>query len=174
MLTSSGESAYLAAHFGMSLSFAQFISPVGGPEAMYQYRKRFKPSETLAKPQGNVGIFAFCGDTEEKAARVQAVMDYRLLNLAKGQTDEAPSFESVRHYKYSSDELRFVQYNRQRMIVGTPDMVKEKIQTLAKDFEVDEVVIATFADTAEDRLQSYELLAEIFALKEHQAGLKAG
>ena len=79
-----------------------------------------------------------------------------------------------RHYKYSSDELRFVQYNRQRMIVGTPDMVKEKIQTLAKDFEVDEVVIATFADTAEDRLQSYELLAEIFALKEHQAGLKAG
>jgi luciferase family oxidoreductase group 1 len=174
MLTSSGESAYLAAHFGMALSFAQFINPVGGAEAMYQYRRRFKPSEGLKEPQGSVGIFAFCNESEEKAARVQSVMDYRLLNLGKGQTDEAPSFESVKSYEYSSDELRFVQYNRQRMVVGTPDKVKEKVIALARDFEVDEVVIATFADTAEDRLRSYELLAEIFALKEHQSALKAG
>lgn len=159
MLTSSGESAYLAAHFGMALSFAQFINPVGGPEVMYQYRQRFRPSEGLKHPQGSVGIFAFCGDTEEKAARVQSVMDYRLLNLGKGQTDEAPSFDSIKHYRYSSDELRFVQYNRQRMVVGTPDKVKEKIIALARAFEVDEVVIATFADTAEDRRRSYELLA---------------
>src|ERR1700759_4405541 len=34
MLTSSGDSAYLAAHFGMSLCYAQFINPVGGPEAI--------------------------------------------------------------------------------------------------------------------------------------------
>jgi luciferase family oxidoreductase group 1 len=174
MLTSSGESAYLAAHFGMFLSFAQFINPVGGPEAMYQYRKRFKPSGTTMHPQGSVGIFAFCGDTEEKAARVQAVMDYRLLNLAKGHTDEAPSFESVKNYKYSSDELRFVQYNRQRMIIGTPDKVREEMSALARDFEVDEIVIATFADSAEDRLRSYQLLAEIFALKEQKSGMEAG
>ena len=165
MLTSSGESAYLAAHFGMALSFAQFINPVGGADAMYQYRKRFKPSEGLEQPQGSVGIFAFCSESDEIAARVQSVMDYRLLNLGKGQTDEAPSFESIKHYKYSSDELRFVQYNRQRMVVGTPDKVREKIIALARDFGVDEVVIATFADTAEDRLRSYELLAGVFALQ---------
>lgn len=174
MLTSSGESAYLAAHFGMALSFAQFINPVGGPEAMYQYRKRFKPSEGLREPQGSVGIFAFCSESEEIAARVQSVMDYRLLNLAKGQPDEAPSFESIKNYQYSSDELKFVQYNRQRMVVGTPDKAREKILALARDFGVDEVVIATFADTSEDRLRSYELLAGVFALKELKSGLKAG
>lgn len=165
MLTSSGESGYLAAHFGMALSFAQFINPVGGPEAMHQYRKRFKPSEDLEQPHGSVGIFAFCSESEEKAQRTQAVMDYRLLSITKGHTDEAPSYESVKDYKYSGEELRYVQYNRQRMIVGTPDVIKEKIVALAKAFDVDEVVIATFADSAEDRLQSYALLAEMFDLK---------
>ncbi len=169
MLTSSGESAYLAAHFGLSLSFAQFINPVGGPEAMKLYRERFMPSPALSAPRGNVGIFAFCGDTEEKAARVQAVMDYRLLSITKGQMDEAPSYESIKNYQYSSDELRYVQYNRQRMIVGTPDVVKEKIGALANSFGVDEIVIATFADTAEDRLRSYELLAQLFNLGNQQA-----
>ena len=166
MLTSSGESAYLAAHFNMALSFAQFINPVGGPEAMHEYRKRFQPSETLPIPKGSVGIFAFCGETEEKAARVQSVMDYRLLNLGKGKVDESPSYESIKDYKYTSEELRFVHFNRQRMIVGTPDTVKDRITALALDFKVDEVMIATFADSAEDRLRSYELLAQMFRLKE--------
>ena len=162
MLTSSGESAYLAAHFGMALSFAQFINPLGGPESVQQYRKRFKPSDDLSAPRASVGIFAFCGETEESAARVQAVMDYRLLSILKGQTDEAPSYESVKNYKYSSEELLHVQYNRQRMIIGTPDVVKQKMLALARDFNVDEIVVATFADTREHRLRSYALLAEIF------------
>ena len=165
MLTSSGESAYLAAHLGMALSFAQFINPVGGAEAVNQYRKLFKPSKQLLQPEASVGIFAFCGDTEEKAARMQAVMDYRLLSISKGQMDEAPSYESIRSYKYTSDELRHVQYNRQRMIMGTPDVVKDKILKLAREFNVEEIVIATFADSFEDRLRSYQLLAEIFDLK---------
>lgn len=166
MLTSSGESAYLAAHFGMALSYAQFINPVGGAEAMHQYRKKFTASAQLNEPKGSVGIFAFCSETEEKAARVQSVMDYRLLNLGKGRTDEAPSYESVKDYRYNSEELKFVQYNRQRMIIGTPDVVQEKILSLAREFQVDEVVIATFADTADDRLESYDLLARLFQLQE--------
>jgi alkanesulfonate monooxygenase SsuD/methylene tetrahydromethanopterin reductase-like flavin-dependent oxidoreductase (luciferase family) len=86
---------------------------------------------------------------------VQAMMDYRLLSILKGQTDEAPSYESVKNYKYSSEELRHVQYNRQRMVVGTPDVVKEKMLTLARNFDVEEIVVATFADKREDRLRSY-------------------
>jgi luciferase family oxidoreductase group 1 len=164
MLTSSGESAYLAAHFGMALSFAQFINPVGGAESVNEYRKRFKPSEELSAPQASVGIFAFCGETEEKAARVQAVMDYRLLSVLKGQFEETPSYQSIKGYKYSSEELRHVHYNRQRMIIGTPETVKDKMQALARQFNVDEIVVATFADTAEDRLDSYGLLAKTFNL----------
>jgi luciferase family oxidoreductase group 1 len=166
MLTSSGESAYIAAHFGMALSFAQFINPVGGPEAIRAYRQQLKPSEQLQTPQTSVGVFVFCGETEEKAAQMQAVMDYRLLSIEKGKIDEAPSYEAIKGYAYSREELARVQYNRLRTITGTPDVVKEKIKQLARTFDVDEVVVATFADTFEDRVRSYELLAEMFLLPE--------
>jgi luciferase family oxidoreductase group 1 len=165
MLTSSGESAYLAAHFGLALSFAAFINPVGGPEALDEYRKLFKPSQALAQPAANVGIFVFCGETEEKAQRMQAVMDYRLLSISKGQ-DESPSYESVRSYQYPADEWSHVLFNRKRMIVGTPDTVKAELQQLAHAYGVDEIVVATFADTFEDRLRSYELLKEMFLVEQ--------
>ncbi|MBT1703242.1 LLM class flavin-dependent oxidoreductase [Chryseosolibacter indicus] len=165
MLTSSGESAFLAAHFGIALSFAQFINPVGGAEAIEQYRKNFKTSAELSSPQDSVGIFVFCGETEEKAARMQAVMDYRLLSIARGQMDETPSYESIKSYQYSSDELRYIQYNRQRMVVGTPDVVKKQLEDLAENMDVSEIVVATFAETSEDRLRSYALLAEMFDLQ---------
>lgn len=169
MLTSSGESAYLAAHFGMGLSFAQFINPVGGEEAVVEYRKRFKPSLGFTEPRVSVGIFAFCGDTEDQVARVQAVMDYRLLSISKGQMDEAPSFASIRGHKYTSDELRHIQYNRQRMIMGTPETIKEKFTALAEQFNATEIVVATFADSFEERLRSYELLAQIFELNNRES-----
>jgi luciferase family oxidoreductase group 1 len=161
MLTSSGESAYLAAQLGMALSFATFINPVGGPEAMDAYRKLFKPSAQLKTPQTSVGIFVFCGDTDEKAEQVQAVMDYRLLSISKGKLDESPSYASVRNYAYTDDEWRHVMFNRQRMIVGTPDFVKEKLEKLAFSYGADEIIISTFADSFEDRARSYELLAEM-------------
>lgn len=173
MLTSSGESAYLAAHFGMGLSFAQFINPIGGAEAVNEYRKRFKPSLEFAEPKVSVGIFAFCGDTEEQVSRVQAVMDYRLLAISKGQMDEAPSFESIRGYQYTSDELRHIQYNRQRMIMGTRETIGAKFISLAESFNASEIVVATFADSFDERLRSYELLAEIFELNDRESRKKS-
>jgi luciferase family oxidoreductase group 1 len=164
MLTSSGESAYIAAHFGMAVSFAHFINPVGGPEAVQAYRERFRPSDRLRAPMASVGVFVFCADTEEKAAQMQAVMDYRLLSLEKGKIDESPSYESVKSYTYTEQEWTRVLYNRHRMIAGTPDVVKAQLLLLARRYGVDEIVVATFADHFEDRLRSYELLADIFAL----------
>jgi len=164
MLTSSGESAYIAAHFGMALSFAQFINPQGGREAIQQYRMKFVPSLELREPQTSVGIFVFCGETEEKAAQVQAVMDYRLLNLGRGKVDESPSYEFVKNNSYSREEMAQIQYNRQRMIIGTIETVKKKLIYLANELEVDEIMMSTFADKAEDRLKSYELLADAFEL----------
>jgi alkanesulfonate monooxygenase SsuD/methylene tetrahydromethanopterin reductase-like flavin-dependent oxidoreductase (luciferase family) len=67
----------------------------------------------------------------------------------------------VKDYAYTPEEWRHVLFNRNRMIVGTPDEVKEKLFVMAQFYGVDEIVVATFADTFEDRVRSYELLAEI-------------
>ncbi|GAA4303542.1 LLM class flavin-dependent oxidoreductase [Compostibacter hankyongensis] len=162
LLTSSGESALFAAHMGMGLSFAQFINPSGGPAALQLYRERFRPSRQFPEPVVSVGIFAGCADTEEKAAELQAVMDYRLLNIEKGNRDATPSYEEIKHIEYTEPELARIYFNRKRMVFGTPEQVKQQIQCLADSFDADEFVIATITDDFGDRLRSYELLAEAF------------
>jgi len=169
MLTSSGESAYIAAHFGMAVSFAQFISPVGGAEAIRAYRERFKPSEELHEPKASVGIFVFCSESEEKVTRMQTIMDYRLISLEKGKIDMTPSYEEASVYSYSASEWSRVQYNRQRMVVGNPDEVKNKLTRLVSSLGVDEIVVATFSEKFEDRMKSYELLADAFQISSKKA-----
>lgn len=164
MLTSSGESAYLAAHSGMALSFAQFINPVGGKEAIAIYRQRFKPSAQLKTPKASVGIFAFVSEDEYKAEQVQAVMDYRLLSFEKGRFDEIPTYEVAKQYDYTANEWQRVLFNRQRTIIGTPALVKEKLIALAAELDVPEIIVSTFAESQEDRFRSYELLSQVFTL----------
>ena len=164
MLTSSGESAYLAAHFGMALSFAQFINPVGGAAAIRAYRDRFRPSPLFAEPKASIGIFAFCSEDPEKVEQIRALVDYRLLNFEKGRYDEIPTFAAASAYDYSPAEWQRVLYNRQRTVIGTPQDVAIKLENIAHEFDVNEIVISTFTEKAEDRLQSYELLAGAFGL----------
>jgi luciferase family oxidoreductase group 1 len=164
MLTSSGESAYLAAHSGIALSFAQFINPVGGRDAIAIYRQRFKPSAQLQTPKASVGVFAFVSEDEQKAEQVQAVMDYRLLSFEKGRFDEIPTYEVASQYDYAPNEWQRVLFNRQRTIIGTPDVVKEKMIVLAEELDVPEIIVSTFAESKEDRFHSYELLSKIFEI----------
>jgi luciferase family oxidoreductase group 1 len=165
MLTSSGESGLLAARQGWALSFAHFIYPVGGPQAIKTYREKFKPSQFLKEPAASVGIFLFCADTQEKADELQAMMDYRLLSFEKGRYDESPSWEEVRDYEYSDQEWQRVMANRGRIIAGTPEQVKQRMLKMADDYSVDEIVAATITEKIADRFRSYELLAEIFQLE---------
>lgn len=137
MLTSSGESAYLAAYFGMALSFAQFINPLGGPEAIRAYRERFRPSKQWQHPYAAVGIFAFCADTEEKANEVRAMMDYRLISFERGRFDEAPAPDKVKNEVYSAVEMPRIEFNRGHYVVGTPPQVKQQLTALAAGFDVE-------------------------------------
>jgi luciferase family oxidoreductase group 1 len=169
LLTSSGESAYLAAHFGIGLSYAQFINPVGGPEAIQLYKERFKPSEQLSTPKTNVGIFAFCSENEEKVFQANAMMGYRLLSFENGNYNRSFSYDDIKDYPYSGREKQRLEYHSNRFIAGTPDTIKEKFTALAESFDTDEIVVATFSETKEDRLHSYELLAGIFLNKNEKS-----
>ncbi|HEV3413944.1 MAG TPA: LLM class flavin-dependent oxidoreductase [Puia sp.] len=165
MLTSSGESAYLAAHFGMALCYAQFINSVGGAAAVREYRDRFSPSSHLPQPKASVGIFAFCSDDPQKVDETRALIDYRLLGFEKGRYDEIPTYAAAAAYHYSPEEWQRVLFNRRRTVIGSPEEVKEKLEQLAAEFDVDEIVISTFTEHAEDRLHSYEWLAALFGLE---------
>lgn len=57
---------------------------------------------------------------------------------------------------------------RGRHIVGTPERVKAEIDALVERTQADEVMISTFIHGHADRMRSYELLANVFALSAHQ------
>ena len=166
ILTSSGHSGMVAAHFGMGVSFAHFINPIGGPEAMNAYKRAFKPSRQFDTPQGSVGIFVMCADTEEKAFELQAVMDYQLLNMERGVRQGFPPYDEVKDAFYTDEEISRIHYNRARCVSGTPEQVKQKLTAIANQYDVDEIVAATITYSFEDRLRSYELLADVFELKQ--------
>lgn len=164
ILTSSGESALIAAHFGMALSFAQFINPVGAAAAIKNYKTQFKPSAELAEPKTSVGIFGFCSEDAEKVDRVQALMDYRLLSFERGKFNSIYSYDDIKDEEYDAQEWQRVLHNRRRMAVGTPAQMKHKLVEICEDFDTEEVIISTFTETREDRFESYRLLSETFNL----------
>jgi luciferase family oxidoreductase group 1 len=164
LLSSSGQSGVFAAHFGMAFSFAHFINPNGGPQMVNLYRSHFQASEHLKAPKANVAIFVMIADTVEKAEQLQAEMDIRMLKIEKGVQEAITSYDEIKDYQFSEEEQARVNYNRQRMISGTPEQVKPKLEQLAKDYGVDEIVAVTITHDFADRIRSYELLAEMFEL----------
>ena len=162
MLTSSGESAYLAAYFGISLCFATFINPVGAKEAIAEYKNRFQVNDEGNLPQTCVAVFGFCSEDEQKIKEIEAMMDFRFLSFEKGQYDVRFTYNDIKNYSYSPAERQRVLQNRGRVVTGTPDVMREKLQTLATDCDTEEIMIATFTDVFDDRLESYRLLASLF------------
>lgn len=162
MLSSSGQSGVFAAHFGMAFSFAHFINPNGGPYMVKMYKEHFEASEQLKAPEANVAIFVMCADTEEKARQMQAEMDIRMLQIEKGARTGMLPYEQIKDQKFTDEELDRIEYNRHRMLSGTPEQLKPKLEELAASYGVDEIVAVTITYDFADRLRSYELLAQIF------------
>ncbi|MGN6396239.1 MAG: LLM class flavin-dependent oxidoreductase [Mucilaginibacter sp.] len=165
LLSSSGQSGLFAAHFGMGLSFAHFINPLGGPEAVKLYRERFQPSDDMKHEQASVAIFVFCSEDEEKIRRHQALMDYRFTQFEKGAGIKPVDYEDIKDVEYTGQELERMRYNRARVVTGTPGEIKLKLKWLAEDYKVDEIIAVTITENFEDRLTSYRLLAEQFGLE---------
>lgn len=162
LLSSSGQSGLFAGHFGMGFSFAHFINPYGGADAVKMYRDRFKPSQDLKEPVANVAIFVFCSEDEERVRQQQALMNHRFLQFEKGAPITPIAYEDIAHVTYNLVEEERIRYHSKRSIMGSPAEVKERLTQLANDYDVDEIIAVTITEHFEDRLQSYTLLHDLF------------
>ena len=70
--------------------------------------------------------------------------------------------ETALSYQYSPYERKRVEDNRKRMVIGTPQQVKEQLLELAGAYGTDEIMAVTITHDFQDRLDSYRLLAEAF------------
>ncbi|HVG40654.1 MAG TPA: MsnO8 family LLM class oxidoreductase, partial [Chitinophagaceae bacterium] len=167
ILSSSGQSGLFAAHFGMGFSFAHFINPVGGAQAIQMYQSRFKPSLNLEIPEANMAIFYFCSDDKEEVKKQQALLDHRFLQFEKG-VFESINYDEIKDVSYTAYELSRIDVNRQRAIIGDREEVNHRLTTLANEYGVDEIILVNIASEFKERLRSYEIAAELFGLNKEK------
>ena len=164
LLGSGGDSAQIAAYFGLPFSFAHFITQRGGAEILDAYRRAFRPSRWLAEPLASLGVSLVVADTEEEAHRLSLSRFLWWIKIMKGQAEGFPPPEEALAYPYSASERELLEKMERRSIAGTPATVRERLLQMAAEFQVDEIVALTITYDFAARVRSYELLADAFGL----------
>ncbi|HEV8471743.1 MAG TPA: LLM class flavin-dependent oxidoreductase [Methylomirabilota bacterium] len=164
LLGSSDQSATLAAHFGLAFSFAHFINADGGAEVTRAYARQFKPSAWLTAPQASAAVFVVCADTAAEAERLAQSRDLFIVRLYTGRGGRYPTVAEAEAHDYTPRERQIVEHAHGRRVTGTPEQCRERLEAMAREYGVEEIVVVTITETAETRRRSYELLADAFEL----------
>ena len=133
--------------------------------ALRFYRENFKPSRYLDKPESLIAVSVICAETDEKARELAAPAELTMLRFRQGgRMGKLPSVAEAQAYPYTAEELLAIREGRQRLTVGSPETVREKLTTLAGQSGVDEIMLTTIVHDHQERRRSYRLLAEAFGL----------
>jgi luciferase family oxidoreductase group 1 len=165
MLGSSDYGAQVAAHFGLPYAFAWFFTDgVGAAQALDLYRSLYKPSPRHPEPHAALCVWALAADTEAEAqhhstprARFRLLRDRGI--FAPLETPEAAAV----HTYTPAEAARITQF-RESAFVGTGAQVAGRIADLAKQLDIQEMAIVTWAYDEAVRHRSYQLLAEAILL----------
>ncbi|KPH78743.1 LLM class flavin-dependent oxidoreductase [Oceanobacillus caeni] len=161
LLGTSNKSAKLAIEKRLPFVFGHFMSNEDGPSIVKEYMKNV----LNGKSNVIVTVSAICAETTEEAEEI-AMSNYLWKILQdKGEGKEGvPSIEEAKAYPYSLEEKERIERMKQNQIVGNPSQVREQLENLQSEYEVDELMIVTITHSYEARKKSYQLLAEEFCL----------
>ncbi|WP_307585775.1 LLM class flavin-dependent oxidoreductase [Paenibacillus wynnii] len=165
LLGSSRGSSLLSAKLGTGFAFAQFINGDGGSAAVSEYKKNFQSSELIGSPRCIVAVFVVCAETSEEADRLASSMDLSLILLEKGHVSTGtPTVEQALAYNYTPYDMFRIHDNRKRMVVGSPESVREQLEALAELYQCEEIMIANLIHSFPNKLKSLQLVAKACGL----------
>ncbi|MGG0938394.1 LLM class flavin-dependent oxidoreductase [Brevibacillus centrosporus] len=162
LLGSSDFSARLAGLLGLPFAFAGHFSPNYTLPALQTYRHSFRPSEVLQEPYAMVGVNVMAADTDETAERLATTHFQAFLNIIRGDLKPIqPPVDSMDDLWTEFEKLS-VQSQLRSSIIGSPDKVKEELQSLLNATQADELMITTSMFDHADRLRSHEIVADVW------------
>jgi len=166
LLGSSDYSARLAGHLGLPFSFADFFGTTSeyGPAVAELYRQFFRPSGYLSEPQFNVALQVICAETDERAEFIASSRDISRLNAFRGIREPLVPPEEASSVKLTAFELDHLRQITKHSIQGSPELVKHKILEAARTYKTTDLSIVTNCHYFEDRVRSFELIADAFEL----------
>lgn len=160
MLGTSEKSALLAAKFGLSYVFGQFMSDQDGAAIVQTYRDNFQPRIEGQTPEVIVTVPVICAKTSEKAEEIALSNLVWQLLIAKGEGKKVPSIEEAKEYNLNEKETEQFMAMKNKMIIGNPMEVCSALRNMANHYGADELMILTITHSPEDRIESYKLIAE--------------
>ena len=165
ILGSSDYGAQLAAHFGLPYAFAYFFTDGQGAEqAIDLYRRLYKPSERHPKPQPTLCIWAMAAETDEAAAHLALSRDRWRVDRQRGVLGPLQAPDDIVAQGFAAADMAMLAPMRAKAFVGSAKTVGAKVRALAAEFELDELVVNTWAHDPAARRTSYALLAAEFRL----------
>ncbi|MFO6497193.1 MULTISPECIES: LLM class flavin-dependent oxidoreductase [Bacillus] len=155
-------SAKQAADMGIGYVFGHFIHPERGRNAFKTYNESYRPSAFFDRPHAMAAVFVICAATDEQAKELCLSQDLWLLRVEKGLDSRVPSIEEAKSAAYSTADKKKILKNRERMVIGSPQTVKTKLDELSEHYQTEEIMVLTNVYRFEDKKRSFEMLAELF------------
>ncbi|TDO07695.1 MULTISPECIES: LLM class flavin-dependent oxidoreductase [Halomonas] len=160
LLGSSDFSARLAAREGLPFAFAAQFAPAQLFEALTLYRDNFRPSAVLDHPYAMVGLPVIAAESNQRAEFLASTARQKFLGMIRGQRIKAlPPVEAL---DWSPWEQAQVEQFLGAAVIGGPETIREGLEHFLELTGADELMLNTDVYAAEDRLRSYEIVAEIW------------
>jgi luciferase family oxidoreductase group 1 len=164
LLGSSGYSARAAGEMGLGYAFASHFSPTDPAPAMHAYRESFEPSEDFERPSAILAVSVICAEANEHAEELASSMQLAWVRMRSGTPRPLPSPKEAMDYSYDPAERRLADVYRSMQVIGDPRTVRARIEELTQHTVADEVMVTTNVYDHDERLRSYELLADVFKI----------
>lgn len=161
LLGSSGNSAVQAGRMGIGYSFAQFFNGSMTQEILDSYRRNFKPTAFLDKPNILVTYMVTAAETKEEAEFEALPYDISQLWLVNGKIKPSLTPEEAQEYPLTEmDKMTIQEFRRRQMhLVGDVKEIAAHLQEEQAVYGFDEAMIMSVPHSHQKRLNVYRLLA---------------
>jgi alkanesulfonate monooxygenase SsuD/methylene tetrahydromethanopterin reductase-like flavin-dependent oxidoreductase (luciferase family) len=162
--SSHGTSAQVAGARGLPFAASYHIVPSTVLETVAAYRAAFRPSARLAAPHVMVSADVVVAETDERAEELAAPYGQWVLDIRSGRGAQPYVTPAQARARAWTDAERAVVADRvDTQFAGSPASVVERLETLARVTEADELLVTTITTEHADRVRSTELLAHAWA-----------
>jgi luciferase family oxidoreductase group 1 len=160
ILGSSLYGAQLAAELGLPYGFASHFAPDLLGEALSVYRTRFKPSAQLDRPYAMIGVNVIAAESDAGAKRLATTQQMSFANLLRGARGlSQPPIDDIELYWTAAEKAQAGRMLA-RSIVGSVATVRDGLAALIDETGADELMIVSDVFDHDQRLRSFELIAE--------------
>ncbi|MGP3962392.1 LLM class flavin-dependent oxidoreductase [Nonomuraea sp. 3N208] len=159
--SSGGQSAQVAGERGLPFAANYHVSPSSVLEAVEAYREAFKPSDALAEPYVIVSADAVVAESEARAHELAKGYGLWVRSIRTGAgAMPYPTPEQADAHVWTDADRELVKDRLDTQFVGSPEQVAGRLRVLRRVTGADELLVTTITHDHEDRVRSYELLAD--------------